>query len=89
MPRDPEEGTIEVTEGEAPEAEEVSGEESFGFDEIPESVFDKSRRTWARGASPPGRRCRTMKSVRHRRSRGAGRPSDRARKKKLPESEGV
>ena len=54
MPRDPEEGTIEVTEGEAPEAEEVTGEESVGFDEIPESVFDKKQEDMGKRRKPAG-----------------------------------
>ena len=54
MPRDPEEGTIDVNEGEAPEAGEVSGEESVGFDEIPESVFDKKQEDLGKRRKPAG-----------------------------------
>jgi hypothetical protein len=54
MPRDPEEGTIDVNEGEAPEAGEASGEESFGFDEIPESVFDKKQAELGKRRKPAG-----------------------------------
>jgi hypothetical protein len=54
MPRDPEEETIEVTEGEAPEYGEASGEESFGFEEIPDSVFDEKQRGMGRRRKPAG-----------------------------------
>ena len=54
MPRDPEEETIEVTEGEAPEAEEVTGEESVGFVEIPESVLDKRQEDLGKRRKPAG-----------------------------------
>lgn len=54
MPRDPEEGTIDVNEGEAPEAGEASGEESVGFDEIPESVFDKKQQDLGKRRKPAG-----------------------------------
>lgn len=54
MPRDPEEETIEVTEGEAPEAGEASGEESVGFEEIPEAVFDEKQRELGKRRKPAG-----------------------------------
>jgi hypothetical protein len=55
MPRDPEEEeTIEVTGGETPEFGEASGEEGFGFEEIPESVFDDKQRGMGRRRKPAG-----------------------------------
>ena len=55
MPRDPEEEEVlEVTEGEAPEVGEASGEESFGFEEIPDSVFDEKQRGMGRRRKPAG-----------------------------------
>ncbi len=53
MPRDPEDETIEVTEGEAPEAGEASGEESFA-PEVPESVLDERQREMGRRRKPAG-----------------------------------
>jgi hypothetical protein len=43
-----------VNEGEAPEAGEASGEESIGFDEIPESVFDKKQDDLGKRRKPAG-----------------------------------
>jgi hypothetical protein len=54
MPRDPEEEEIEVSEGLATEVGEASGEESFGFEEIPESVFDEKQRGMGRRRKPAG-----------------------------------
>lgn len=55
MPRDPEEETIEVNEGEAPEVGEASGiEEGVGFEEIPESVFDEKQRELGTRRKPAG-----------------------------------
>ena len=54
MPRDPEEGTMQTTEGEAPEAQEVTGEESFGFEEIPEEIFDARQRDMGTRRKPAG-----------------------------------
>ena len=54
MPRDPEEGTIQTNEGETAEAQEVTGEESFAFDEIPEEHFDARQRDMGRRRKPAG-----------------------------------
>lgn len=54
MPRDPEEGTIQTNEGEAPPAQEVTGEESFGLDEIPEEHFDARQRDMGKRRKPAG-----------------------------------
>lgn len=54
MPRDPEEESIEVYEGEAPEVGEASGEESFGIEEIPEAVFDERQREMGKRRKPAG-----------------------------------
>lgn len=54
MPRDPEEEYVEVTEGEAPEVGEVSGEEGFVSDDIPDSVFDEKQRGIGKRRKPAG-----------------------------------
>ena len=54
MPRDPEEGTIDVNQGEAPEAGEASGEEEGFFEEIPEAVFDKRQEDMGKRRKPAG-----------------------------------
>jgi len=54
MPRDPEEGTIDVNEGEAPEAGEASGEEEGVFEEMPEAVFDKKQADMGKRRKPAG-----------------------------------
>jgi hypothetical protein len=54
MPRDPEEETVEVTEGEAGEYGEAAGQESFGGEEIPDSVFDEKQRGIGRRRKPGG-----------------------------------
>jgi hypothetical protein len=56
MPRDPEEGTIQTSEGETAEAQEVTGEEAVGFEEIPEEHFDARQRDMGKRrkhAGPP------------------------------------
>ncbi len=54
MPRDPEEGTIQSTKGETPPAQEVTGEEGFGFEEIPEEILDERQRDMGRRRKPAG-----------------------------------
>lgn len=54
MPRDPEEGTIKTTEGETAEAQEVTGEEAVGFEEIPEEHFDARQRDMGKRRKPAG-----------------------------------
>ena len=54
MPRDPEEGTIHTSEGTTEDAQEVTGEEAFGFDDVPEESLDARQRDMGRRRKPAG-----------------------------------
>lgn len=54
MPRDPEEGTIHTTKGKTEKAQEVTGEEAFGFEEIPDENFDARQRDMGKRRKPAG-----------------------------------